>query len=157
MADVKYFTKEGLEGLKQELNNLKTGGRKAIARQLAEARDKGDLSENAEYDAAKEAQQHLEMRIAQLERTLSQARMLDASKIDTSKVQVLSNVRLRDLKKDLFLIYQLVSDAEADFKAGKISVASPIGRGLLGRVIGERVVIHVPAGTLEFEIIEITF
>jgi transcription elongation factor GreA len=157
MAEVKYFTKEGLDNLKQELQVLKTEGRKSIARQLADAREKGDLSENAEYDAAKEAQQHLEFKIAKLEETLGQARILDASKMDASKVQVLSSVRLLDLQKDIEISYQLVSDAEADFKAGKISVKSPIGRGLLGQVIGARVVVSVPAGTLEFEILEITF
>lgn len=156
MTDIKYFTKEGLENLKRELTHLKTAGRKAIARQLAEARDKGDLSENAEYDAAKEAQQHHEMRIAQLEQVLASARTMDASKLDTTKVQVLSTVRLRDLRRDTVVLYTLVSDAEADFKAGKISVSSPIGKALLGRVLGERVVIKVPAGTLEFEVLEIT-
>jgi transcription elongation factor GreA len=157
MADIKYFTKDGLENLKKELNELRTNGRKLIARQLAEARDKGDLSENAEYDAAKEAQQHLEMKIVQLQQIMSEARIMDASKMDTSKVQVLSNVRIKDLRKDSIIIYQLVSDAESDFKAGRISVKSPIGQGLLGKAIGDRVVIDVPAGKLEFEILEITF
>jgi len=157
MSEIKYFTREGLENLKNQLNDLKTAGRKSMARQLAEARDKGDLSENAEYDAAKEAQQHLEIKIAQLESTLGSARVMDVSLMDHTRVQILSSVRIRDVRKDAIIDYQLVTEAEADFKAGKISVSSPIGKGLLGRVIGERVRVTVPAGVIEFEIIEITY
>lgn len=155
MSNVHYFTEDGLQKLKDELNELKTRGRADIARQIAEARDKGDLSENAEYDAAKDAQGHLELRIAKLEELLSSSRVLDGNKIDKSKVSVLSTVRVRNKKNGATMTYTLVSEKEADLKAGKISVKSPIGNGLLGKKVGETAEIHVPAGKLEFEIQEI--
>jgi transcription elongation factor GreA len=155
MSNVHYFTEDGLQKLKDELNQLKTRGRADIARQIADARDKGDLSENAEYDAAKDAQGHLELRIAKLEELLSSSRVLDGNKIDKSKVSVLSTVRVKNKKNGATMTYTLVSEKEADLKAGKISVKSPIGNGLLGKKVGETAEIHVPAGKLEFEIQEI--
>ena len=151
-----YFTKEGLENLKKELADLKTKGRAEIAQQIAEAREKGDLSENAEYDAAKEAQGHLEMKIAKLEEVMANARLLDERAIDTSKVQILSNVKLKNLKTKKEQKFQLVSENEADVKTGRISVTSPIGKGLLGKKVGEVAKIKVPSGVMEFEIIEIS-
>lgn len=156
MADVTYLSKEGLENLKAEIQELKTKGRADMARQIKEAREKGDLSENAEYDAAKEAQGMLEMKIAKLEELLANARLLDESKIDTSKVSVFTTVKLHDMKFKRDISYTLVSEKEADVKSGKISVTSPIGKGLLGKKAGEVVKITVPAGVLEFKIIEIT-
>ncbi len=156
MADIHYYTQEGLEKLKQELRDLKTRGRAEIAQQIAEARDKGDLSENAEYDAAKEAQGHLEYRIAQLEAVIAKARVLDKNKIDSSRVQVLSTVRIRNVSTGKEFTYQIVSENEADLKKGKISVTSPIGKGLLGKKIGETADIKVPNGSIQFEILEIT-
>jgi len=156
MAEVAYYTKDGLEKLKEELQRLKTSGRAAIAKAIAEARDKGDLSENAEYDAAKEAQGHHETKIAKMEELLSTARLLDESKLDTSKVLALSIVKIKNVKNGATMSYQLVSESEADFKSGKISVSSPIAKGLLGKKVGERTEITVPAGTMEFEILEIS-
>ncbi|TZF82078.1 transcription elongation factor GreA [Pedobacter sp. BS3] len=156
MADVTYYTKEGLEKLKEELHYLKTQGRANIAKAIAEARDKGDLSENAEYDAAKEAQGLHESKIAKLEETLANARLIDESKLDTSKVLALSIVKIRNVKNGATMSYQLVSETEADLKAGKISVKSPIAKGLLGKSVGELAEIEVPAGKLEFEILEIS-
>lgn len=156
MADVTYLSKEGLENLKAEIQELKTKGRAEMARQIKEAREKGDLSENAEYDAAKEAQGMLEMKIAKLEELLANARLLDESKIDTSKVSVFTTVKLHDMKFKRDISYTLVSEKEADVKSGKISVTSPIGKGLLGKTTGEVVKITVPAGVLEFKIIEIS-
>ncbi len=156
MADVTYLSKEGLENLKAEIQELKTKGRAEMARQIKEAREKGDLSENAEYDAAKEAQGMLEMKIAKLEELLANARLLDESKIDTSKVSVFTTVKLHDMKFKRDISYTLVSEKEADVKSGKISVTSPIGKGLLGKTAGEVVKITVPAGVLEFKIIEIS-
>ncbi|MFD0795724.1 transcription elongation factor GreA [Mucilaginibacter litoreus] len=156
MAEVSYYTKEGLENLKEELQQLKTVGRANIAKAIAEARDKGDLSENAEYDAAKEAQGLHETKIAKLEETLSNARLLDESKIDTSKVLALSKVKIKNVKNGATMSYQLVSESEADLKAGKISVTSPIAKGLLGKSVGEKTEITVPAGKIEFEILEIS-
>jgi transcription elongation factor GreA len=156
MAEVAYYTKEGLERLKEELQQLKTSGRANIAKAIAEARDKGDLSENAEYDAAKEAQGLHETKIAKLEETLSNARILDESKMDTSKVLALSKVKIKNIKNGTTMTYQLVSESEADLKAGKISVSSPIAKGLLGKKVGEKTEIQVPAGKMEFEILEIT-
>lgn len=156
MAEVAYYTKEGLENLKQELQHLKTEGRAQIARAIAEARDKGDLSENAEYDAAKEAQGHHESKIAKMEELLANARLLDESKLDASKVLALSKVKIRNVKNGATMSYQLVSESEADLKSGKISVASPIAKGLLGKKVGERTEIQVPAGKMEFEILEIS-
>ncbi len=155
MADITYLSKEGMENLIIEIQQLKTKGRAEMARQIKEAREKGDLSENAEYDAAKDAQGMMEMKIAKLEELLSNARLLDESKIDTSKVSVFTTVKLRDLKLKKELSYTLVSEKEADIKIGKISVTSPIGKGLLGKSVGETVQINVPAGVLEFTILDI--
>lgn len=156
MAEITYFSKEGLEKLKEELQNLKTVGRAAIAKAIAEARDKGDLSENAEYDAAKEAQGLHEAKIAKLEDTLAHARLIDESTLDTSKVLALSIVKLKNLKNGALMTYQLVSETEADLKSGKISVKSPIAKGLLGKSKGDKVTIEVPAGQIELEILDIS-
>ncbi|WP_276374414.1 transcription elongation factor GreA [Chryseolinea sp. H1M3-3] len=153
---ISYYTKEGLEKLQSELSTLKSKGRQDIARQIAEARDKGDLSENAEYDAAKDAQGHLEAKIAQLEDLVSNARLLDENNIDTSKVSILSRVTIKNKKNGASVTYTLVSEEEADLKAGKISTMSPIGKGLLGKKIGEVANITTPAGQMSFEIVEIT-
>ena len=155
MSKVAYYTKEGLDKLKNELNELKTKGRADIAQQIAEARDKGDLSENAEYDAAKDAQGHLEAKIAQLEETVGNARILDESTIDTSKVSILSKVKIKNKQNGATFTYTLVSEEEADLKAHKISVQSPIGKGLLGKKEGETAQIKTPGGEMEFEIVEI--
>lgn len=157
MADIQYFTEEGLEKLKQELHNLKTVQRPSISQQIAEARDKGDLSENAEYDAAKEAQGMLEAKIAQMEDLLSRARLVDASKLDTSKVMILSKVKVRNLKINKELVYNIVTEKEADLKLGKISSGSPIAKGLLGKAVGDVVDISVPAGIIQLEILDISF
>lgn len=156
MAEVAYFTKEGLEKLKQELQELKTTGRAKISNAIAEARDKGDLSENAEYDAAKEAQGLHEAKIAQMQETLASARLLDESKLDTSKILALSIVKIKNIKNGSTMTYQLVAETEADMKSGKISVASPIAKGLLGKKVGEIAEITVPAGKMEFEILEVS-
>lgn len=155
MAEISYYTKEGLQKLKDELNELKTKGRADIARQIAEARDKGDLSENAEYDAAKDAQGHLEAKIAMLENTVGKAREIDESNIDTSKVSVLSKVKIKNVKMGATFTYTLVAEEEADLKANKISVKSPIGKGLLGKKAGETAEIETPGGLLSFEVLEI--
>lgn len=156
MAEVTYYSKEGLEKLKEELHFLKTEGRSQIAKAIAEARDKGDLSENAEYDAAKEAQGHHEAKIAKLSEALANARLIDEGKLDTSKVLALSIVKIKNIKNSATMTYQLVSESEADLKSGKISVKSPIAQGLLGKSVGERAEIMAPAGKIEFEIIEIS-
>jgi transcription elongation factor GreA len=156
MAEVAYYTRDGLDKLKEELQQLKTTGRAAIAKAIAEARDKGDLSENAEYDAAKEAQGHHETKIAKMEELLSTARLLDESKLDTSKVLALSIVKIKYVKNGATMSYQLVSESEADLKSGKISVSSPIAKGLLGKKVGDKTEIMVPAGKMEFEILEIS-
>ena len=156
MAEVGYYTREGLEKLKEELHQLKTTGRNNISKAIAEARDKGDLSENAEYDAAKEAQGLHEAKIAKIGEMLANARLLDESKLDTSKVLALSIVKIKNLNNGAVMTYQLVSESEADLKAGKISVASPIAKGLLGKKVGEKTEITVPAGKMEFEILEIS-
>ena len=156
MAEVAYYTAEGLAKLKEELQYLKTEGRAKIANAIAEARDKGDLSENAEYDAAKEAQSLHEAKIAKLEEILANARLIDESKLDLTKVLALSKVRIRNKKNGAEMTYQLVSETEADLKAGKISVKSPIAQGLLGKSVGDVAVVKVPAGELEFEILEIS-
>ncbi|MDT3402927.1 transcription elongation factor GreA [Mucilaginibacter terrae] len=156
MAEVAYFTKEGLEKLKEELQQLKTTGRANIAKAIAEARDKGDLSENAEYDAAKEAQGLHETKIAKMEETLANGRLLDESKIDSSKVLALSIVTIKNTKNGAKMTYQLVAESEADLKAGKISVSSPIAKGLLGKKVGDKTEIQVPAGKIEFEVLEIS-
>jgi transcription elongation factor GreA len=150
-----YYTKEGLDKLTKELSDLKTKGRADIAKQIAEARDKGDLSENAEYDAAKDAQGHLEAKIAKLEDIVGNARLIDESKIDTSTVSILSKVTIKNKKNGATVTYMLVAEEEADLKAGKISTQSPIGKGLLGRKKGESAKIKTPAGEMEFEIITI--
>ncbi len=150
-----YYTKEGLDRLTKELSQLKTKGRAEIARQIAEARDKGDLSENAEYDAAKDAQGHLEAKIAQLGNLLSNARLLDETKIDTSMVSILSKVTIKNKKNGASFTYMLVSEEEADLKAMKISTQSPIGKGLLGKKEGETARIKTPAGEIEFEVVHI--
>jgi transcription elongation factor GreA len=152
---ISYYTKEGLDKLTKELSELKTKGRSNIAHQIAEARDKGDLSENAEYDAAKDAQGHLEAKIAQLENLLSGARLLDENNIDISKVSILSKVTIKNKKNGASVTYMLVSEEEADLKSGKISTVSPIGKGLLGKKKGEIVVIKTPAGDMEFEVVNI--
>ena len=156
MNTVSYFTSKGLEKLQKELHHLKTTGRSDIARQIAEAREKGDLSENAEYDAAKDAQGLLELKISKLEETLANARPIDESKLDVSKVLVLSKVKIKNTKTGQTLKYTLVSEDEADLKAGRISINSPIGKGLLGKAEGEEVQITVPAGTLHYRILKIT-
>ena len=156
MAEVTYFTEEGLRKIKEELAYLKTEGRSKIANAIAEARDKGDLSENAEYDAAKEAQGLHEAKIANLENTLATARLIDESKLDTSKVLALSIVKIKNKKNGAEMTYQLVAESEADLKSGKISVKSPIAQGLLGKSKGDTAVIEVPAGKIEFEIVEIS-
>jgi transcription elongation factor GreA len=156
MAKVSYYTEEGLNRLKAELNDLKTKGRTEIARQIAEARDKGDLSENAEYDAAKDAQGLHEMKIAKLEEVIANARLLNEAEIDASQVSVLSTVKIKNKKNGMVVTYTLVSEEEADLKKNKISVGSPIGKGLLGKKQGDTAQITVPAGVLEFEVIEIT-
>jgi len=153
---ISYYTKEGLEKLKNDLSHLKSKGRADIAYQIAEARDKGDLSENAEYDAAKDAQGHLEAKIAQLEDLVSSARLLDETNIDTSKVSILSKVTIKNKKNGASVIYTLVSEEEADLKAGKISTMSPIGKGLLGKTVGEVARITTPAGEMEFEVVKIS-
>lgn len=156
MSDIVYVSQETLDKMKQELNELKVNGRAEAAHQIAEAREKGDLKENAEYDAAKEAQGLLEAKIAQLEHTVAQARVIDMRTIDTSKVSVLSKVKITNMKTKKTVQYQLVSESEADLKLGKISVASPIGKGLLGKVVGEVVDVQVPAGLISLRIEDIT-
>ncbi len=156
MAQASYMTEEGLANLKKELEQLTTVERPGISQQIAEARDKGDLSENAEYDAAKEAQGLLEMRIARMEDMLAKARIIDESKIDTSHVQILNKVKIKNIKNSQQVEYTLVSESEADIKSGKISVATPIARGLLGKEVGDVVEIKVPSGVMSFEIIEIS-
>ncbi len=152
----KYFTEEGLQKLKDELDLLERVERPATSRQIAEARDKGDLSENAEYDAAKEYQGMLELKISKLKHTISIARIIDESKMDSSKAYILSTVTIKNLKNGAQMKYTLVPEKEANFKEGKISVDSPISKGLLGKSVGEKVDIVVPAGTIQFEIIEIS-
>jgi transcription elongation factor GreA len=156
MSKVSYYTAEGLKKLRDELNQLKDIERPKASQAIAEARDKGDLSENAEYDAAKEAQGLLEMKISKLEETLSNARLIDESQLDTSKVLVLSTVKIKNQTNGMEMSYTLVAESEADLKSGKISVNSPIGKGLLGKSVGEVAEIQVPNGVMKFDIIEIT-
>ncbi len=151
-----YVTKEGYEKMKKELEYLTTVERKKISQQIAEAREKGDLSENAEYDAAKEAQAMLELRISELQAKIRNARIIDQSKIDTSSVGLMSKVKLKNLANNQILEYTIVPENESDFRAGKISVNTPIAKGLLGHKKGEKVKIQVPAGVIEYEILEIT-
>ena len=156
MSKVSYYTEEGLKKLRQELNQLKDIERPKASQAIAEARDKGDLSENAEYDAAKEAQGLLEMQIAKLENTLANARIINESELDTSKVLVLSTVEVKNKSNGAKMKYTLVAQSEADLKTGKISVDSPIGKGLLGKEIGDTTAISVPSGTIELEIVSIS-
>lgn len=153
---INYMTKEGLEKLKAELAEMKSKGRAEIAKQIAEAKEKGDLSENAEYDAAKEAQGLHELKIAQLEEALANARILDTSNVDLTKVSVLTTVEIKEVKSGRKMKYTLVSEKEADLKSGKISVGSPIGQGLLGKKVGEVAEIKTPGGIMNFEILSIT-
>jgi transcription elongation factor GreA len=156
MSKVNYYTAEGLQNLKNELNQLRDVERPKASQDIAEARDKGDLSENAEYDAAKEAQGMLEMRISKLEELASNARIIDESQLDTSKVLVHSTVKIKNQVNGMQMSYKLVAQNEADIKAGLISVDSPIGRGLLGKKVGETAEIQVPNGTMNFDVLEIT-
>lgn len=156
MSKVSYYTEEGLRKLREELNYLKDVERPKASQAIGEARDKGDLSENAEYDAAKEAQGLLEMKISKMEELLANARLIDESQLDTSKVLVLSTVKLKNLSNGMEMKYTLVAESEADLKSAKISVSSPIGKGLLGKKVGEVAEITVPNGILKFEILEIS-
>ena len=156
MSKVSYYTKSGFKKLKQELNHLKDVERPRASKAIAEARDKGDLSENAEYDAAKEAQGLLELRISKLEEILSSARLIDESQLDNSKVLVLSTVKVRNKMNNSEMQYTLVAQREADLSLGKISVDSPIGKGLLGKKVGETTSIQVPRGKIELEILKIS-
>lgn len=155
MSDIKYYTPDGLEKLREDLNQLTTIDRPAISRQIAEARDKGDLSENAEYAAAKEAQSMLELKISKLQETLNNARLIDERKLDNTKILIFSTVKLRNMLNGTSVTYTLVPENEANIKIGKLSVSSPIAKGLLGKSIGETVEIAVPAGKITFEIVEI--
>jgi len=156
MSNISYYTEEGLKKLKDELNQLKDVERPKASNAIAEARDKGDLSENAEYDAAKEAQGMLEMRISKLEERLANARVIDESQLDNSKVLVLSKVKIRNKSNGMTMDYTIVADGEADLSKGKISVNSPIGKGLLGKMVGEIAKISVPTGFIDLEILEIS-
>jgi transcription elongation factor GreA len=156
MSQIVYLTEEGLKKLQEELHQLKTVERPNISRQIAEARDKGDLSENAEYDAAKDAQGHLELKISKMEELLSNARLIDESKLDPNKVSVLSKVKIRNAKNKQEMTYTLVAENEADLKSGKISVGSPIGKGLLGKKVGELAEVTTPGGIINFEILNIS-
>ena len=156
MSNISYYTEEGLKKLRQELNTLKDIERPKISNAIAEARDKGDLSENAEYDAAKEAQGMLEMKISKLEETLSGARLIDESQLDNSKVLVLSKVKIKNMSNNMEMDYMIVAESEADLASGKISVNSPIGKGLLGKSVGDIAEIDVPSGKLKFKILKIS-
>jgi transcription elongation factor GreA len=156
MSQINYYTEEGLKKLKDELHQMKAVERPAISRQIAEARDKGDLSENAEYDAAKEAQGLLEMRIAKLEAIVSNARVMDDTNIDASKALILSKVKIKNLNNNAEMEYQLVAENEADLTQKKISVDSPIGKGLLGKSVGDVADVQTPGGIIKFEVIEIS-
>ena len=156
MSKISYYTAEGLKKLKDELNHLKDVERPKASNAIAEARDKGDLSENAEYDASKEAQGLLELEISKLEETLSNARIIDETKLDTSKVLVLSTVKIKNLNNSASMEYKLVAQSEADLAKGKISVDSPIGKGLLGKKVGDIAEISIPNGNVKFEILEIS-
>ena len=156
MSKVTYYTKEGFEELKRDLERMEKIERPKISAQIAEARDKGDLSENAEYDAAKEAQGHLEAKIAQLQDLLISARVIDETKLDTSRVHILTTVKIKNLQNNAMMSYQLVPERESNIRAGKLSVTSPIAKGLMGKKVGDKVEVKVPVGTLPFEIIEIS-
>lgn len=155
MSKISYYTEEGLKKLKDELKEMETVQRPAISQQIAEARDKGDLSENAEYDAAKEAQGLLEMKIAKLKEIISNARVVDESEIDTSKALILSKVTIKNLKNNAEMEYQLVAENEANLKEKKISVDSPIGKGLLGKSVGDIADVETPGGVIQFEILQV--
>jgi transcription elongation factor GreA len=156
MSDIKYYTPEGLDKLRDDLHQLTTVERPSISRQIAEARDKGDLSENAEYAAAKEAQSMLELKISKLQEVLNNARLIDERKLDNTKILIFSTVKLKNTQNGTGVTYTLVPENEANIKIGKLSVGSPIAKGLLGKSIGETVEISVPAGKITFEIVEIT-
>jgi transcription elongation factor GreA len=156
MSEVIYVTVEGLQKLKEELDQLRNVERPSISRQIADARDKGDLSENAEYAAAKEAQGMLEMKISKLEDMVARSRILDESKLDTSSVRILSRVKIRNKTNNSIMEYQLVPESEANFKVGKIAVSSPIAQGLIGKKVGDIVHIKVPSGVIPFEVISIS-
>ncbi|MDA9897941.1 transcription elongation factor GreA [Flavobacteriales bacterium] len=156
MSEIVYYTEEGLEKLRTELDYLKTTERRNVARQISEARDKGDLSENAEYDAAKEAQGLLEAKIAKMESELAKARILDESQIDTSKVLIMSKVTIKNTQNGATMTYIIVPESEADLKTKRISVSSPISKGLLGKKVGEIAEIQVPNGLMKFEIVDIS-
>lgn len=156
MSDISYYTVEGLKSLKEELAQLKSVERPSISRQIAEARDKGDLSENAEYDAAKEAQGLLEARIVKLENVIANARIVDESKMDNSKAFILSKVEIKNIVNGMTMNYQLVAENEADLKAKKLSIDSPIGKGLLGKALGDIVEIETPSGIVKFEVTNIS-
>lgn len=156
MSEAKYFTEEGLKKLQDELEQLTAVERPKISQQIAEARDKGDLSENAEYDAAKEAQGMLEMRISKLQDKIINARIIDESKMDSTKVLILSTVTIKNLKNNASMTYILVPEEESDIKKGRLSVESPIAKGLLGKKVGEKVEVQVPAGMIPFEIVAVS-
>ena len=155
-AKKKLLTYAGLKALEEELENLKVVKRKEVAAKIKEAREQGDLSENAEYDAAKDAQGLLEAKIAQLQDVISNCRIIDESQIDTSKVQILNKVTIKNIKTKATMTYTLVSESEADFKAGKLSITTPIAKALIGKKLGDKVEVQVPAGTMEFEIMDIS-
>lgn len=156
MADINYMTAEGLEKLKKELNEMRTKGRAEMARMIQEAREKGDISENAEYDSAKEAQGLLEMKIAQMETALASARLIDSAKFDTSKVNVLSKVKVKNMNNGKDQEYVLVSENEADLKAGKISISSPFGKALVGKSVGDEAEVKAPAGVIKLKVLKIS-
>ena len=156
MSDVEYYTAEGLKKLRDELEHLEHVERPRVTQEIADARDKGDLSENAEYHAAKEEQSLLEYKIAQMKATLSKARLIDESLLDTSKVLALSKVKIRNVDNKMEFEYTLVADAVSDLSQGKLSVSSPIGKGLLGKKVGDIAEVHAPSGLMKFEILEIS-
>ncbi len=156
MSQVTYLTKEGLQKLQKDLEHLRTIERPAISQMIAEARDKGDLSENAEYDAAKEAQGMLEMKIAKLEDAIANARVIDESKIDLDKVQILNKVKIKNAANNTVMEYTIVAESEANLKEGKLSIGTPIAKALLGKKVGEKVEVQIPSGKVTFEIIDIS-
>jgi transcription elongation factor GreA len=156
MSTIAYYTEEGLQKLKEELHHLRTVERKTIIKAIADARDKGDLSENAEYDAAKNDQGLLEIKIAKLEEIVANARIVDTSMLDISKVSILTTVKIKNLKNNMEMTYTIVAENEADLKGGKISIDSPIGKALLGKGVGDKVDVTVPAGIIPFEVIDIS-
>lgn len=157
MAGINYMTKDGYDKMVKELDDLKSIGRKEAAQAIAEAREKGDISENAEYDAAKDAQAMLEMKISEMEQVLANSRVIDESKLDTSRVVILSRVLIKNIKNGMEMSYKLVSESEANLKEKKISIGSPLGQGLLGKQVGDIAQINTPNGLIDFEIIDISF